>query len=89
MFLCQKKALLWQIWILKQDQMQRLMLHITSHTVVALKSPKIKGFLNLTVASNVWIRLLEEIDAASDFGFVSEKDDAPSVHGRIFFAEHQ
>jgi arginyl-tRNA synthetase len=37
----------------------------------------IKGFLNLTVASNVWIRLLEEIDAASDFGFVSEKDDAP------------
>jgi len=37
----------------------------------------IKGFLNLTVASNVWIRLLEAIDAAPDFGFVSEKDDAP------------
>jgi arginyl-tRNA synthetase len=37
----------------------------------------IKGFLNLTVAPNVWIRLLEAIDAAPDFGFVSEKDDAP------------
>ena len=37
----------------------------------------IKGFLNLTVASNVWIRLLEAIDAAPDFGFVSEKDNAP------------
>lgn len=37
----------------------------------------IKGFLNLTVASNVWIRLLEEIDAAPDFGFVSANDDAP------------
>ncbi|PLB87053.1 arginine--tRNA ligase [Dysgonamonadaceae bacterium] len=37
----------------------------------------IKGFLNLTVASNVWIRLLEEIDAAPDFGFVSAKEDAP------------
>lgn len=37
----------------------------------------IKGFLNLTVASNVWIRLLEKIDAAPDFGFVSANDDAP------------
>ena len=37
----------------------------------------IKGFLNLTVASNVWIRLLEAIDAAPDFGFVSANDNAP------------
>ncbi len=37
----------------------------------------IKGFLNLTVASNVWIRLLEEIDAAPDFGFVSANENSP------------
>jgi arginyl-tRNA synthetase len=37
----------------------------------------IKGFLNLSIASAVWINLLENINAQPDFGFTPVADDAP------------
>ena len=37
----------------------------------------IKGFLNLSIASSVWVNLLEEINAQPDFGFTPVADDAP------------
>ena len=37
----------------------------------------IKGFLNLSIASLVWINLLENIQAQPDFGFTPVVDDAP------------
>ncbi len=35
----------------------------------------IKGFLNLTIAPAVWIRLLEDINRKPDYGFVSVADE--------------
>lgn len=37
----------------------------------------IKGFLNVSIASEVWIDLLEDIDSNPNFGFVPITDDAP------------
>ncbi len=37
----------------------------------------IKGFLNLSIASEVWVNLLENINAQPDFGFTSVTDNAP------------
>ncbi|MFA7583963.1 MAG: arginine--tRNA ligase [Proteiniphilum sp.] len=37
----------------------------------------IKGFLNLTIAVQVWVKLLEEIDSKPDYGFTPVADDAP------------
>ncbi len=37
----------------------------------------IKGFLNLTIAQAMWVRLLEDINRKPDYGFVPVTDDAP------------
>lgn len=37
----------------------------------------IKGFLNLSIASGVWLHLLEDIHAQTDYGFTPVADDAP------------
>lgn len=37
----------------------------------------IKGFLNLTIAPAVWVKLLQSIDADIDFGFTPIQSDAP------------
>jgi len=37
----------------------------------------IKGFLNLTIAAQVWSKLLEEIDSNPDYGFTTVADNAP------------
>ncbi len=37
----------------------------------------IKGFLNLTIAPEVWIKLLQYINDNSEFGFTPVADDAP------------
>ena len=39
----------------------------------------IKGFLNLTVASGCWIDLLNEINAASEYGFTKATENSPLV----------
>lgn len=52
-------------------------------TYLADKSPVvseynvIKGFLNVTIASKVWLDLLENIDKNPEFGFTPVADDAP------------
>lgn len=37
----------------------------------------IKGFLNLEITAEAWLRLLEQIDGESDYGFTPVVDDAP------------
>lgn len=37
----------------------------------------IKGFLNLTVASSVWVEMLKHINANPEYGFTPVKEDAP------------
>lgn len=37
----------------------------------------IKGFLNLEITADAWLRLLEQIDAQPDYGFTPVTDDAP------------
>lgn len=37
----------------------------------------IKGFLNLEIAAEAWLRLLEQIDALPTYGFTPVADDAP------------
>lgn len=37
----------------------------------------IKGFLNLTIASEIWIKLLQHINENPEFGFTPVADDAP------------
>lgn len=37
----------------------------------------IKGFLNLTIAPEMWVKLLETIDARPDYGFTPVAADAP------------
>ena len=37
----------------------------------------IKGFLNLTISSRVWVELLQTIDAVPDYGFTPVAEDAP------------
>ena len=39
----------------------------------------IKGFLNITVASQVWIEMLNHIDANPEWGLTEAKEDAPLV----------
>ena len=39
----------------------------------------IKGFLNITVASQVWIEMLNHIDADPEWGLTEAKEDAPLV----------
>lgn len=39
----------------------------------------VKGFLNLTIASNVWIELLNEIRADKEFGHKAASEDSPLV----------
>ncbi|WP_313380685.1 arginine--tRNA ligase [Proteiniphilum saccharofermentans] len=37
----------------------------------------IKGFLNLEITAEAWLRLLEQIDGEPDYGFTPVADDAP------------
>ncbi|ULB35073.1 MULTISPECIES: arginine--tRNA ligase [Proteiniphilum] len=52
-------------------------------TYLAKKSPiiaefnVIKGFLNLSIASDTWVKLLEYINAQPEYGFTPVADDAP------------
>lgn len=39
----------------------------------------IKGFLNLTIASKVWLQLLTSIDAQENYGFKEVTEDSPLV----------
>ena len=51
--------------------------YLVENSEVVTRFNVIKGFLNLTIAPAVWVRLLEDIDGKSDYGFVPVADDAP------------
>ncbi|HHU97667.1 MAG: arginine--tRNA ligase [Bacteroidota bacterium] len=51
--------------------------YLVENSGVVTQFNVIKGFLNLTIASAVWVRLLEDIDGKPDYGFVPVDDDAP------------
>ncbi|MDR1742611.1 MAG: arginine--tRNA ligase [Dysgonamonadaceae bacterium] len=51
--------------------------YLLSNTAFISDFNVIKGFLNLIIASKVWIDLLENIDANPDFGLTPVGDDAP------------
>jgi arginyl-tRNA synthetase len=51
--------------------------YLVENSEVVTRFNVIKGFLNLTIAPAVWVRLLEDIDRKPDYGFVPVADDAP------------
>ena len=51
--------------------------YLVEHSEVVTQFNVIKGFLNLTIAPAVWVRLLEDINRKLDYGFIPVADDAP------------
>jgi arginyl-tRNA synthetase len=51
--------------------------YLVENSEVVTQFNVIKGFLNLTIAPAVWVRLLEDINRKPDYGFVPVADDAP------------
>jgi arginyl-tRNA synthetase len=51
--------------------------HLAEKSPVIADFNVIKGFLNLSIASAVWINLLEDINAQPDFGLTPVADNAP------------
>ncbi len=56
---------------------QEIGAYLAEKSPVIVEYNVIKGFLNLSIASLVWINLLENIQAQPDFGFTPVADDAP------------
>ena len=50
---------------------------LVGHSPVVDDYNVIKGFLNLTVASDVWVEMLENINDNPDFGFTPVTEDSP------------
>lgn len=50
---------------------------LTTQSVVISAFNVVKGFLNLSIASNVWIELIEQINKNPNFGFTPVAADAP------------
>ena len=50
---------------------------LVGHSPVVDDYNVIKGFLNLTVASDVWVEMLEHINDNPDFGFTPVTEDSP------------
>ncbi len=56
---------------------QEIGMYLADKSPVVSEFNVIKGFLNLTIASKVWLDLLENIDKNPEFGFTPVADDAP------------
>ena len=50
---------------------------IQHHSDLIAEYSVVKGFLNLTISSSVWIDLLNSINRKSDFGFTAANDNSP------------
>lgn len=50
---------------------------LTENSPIVSEYNVIKGFLNLTIAPNVWVELLQTIDATPNYGFTPIAEDAP------------
>ena len=53
--------------------------YLKQHEPAVASFNVIKGFLNLTIASSVWIEMLNRIDADSQWGIVKADENAPLV----------
>ncbi|MDR1779521.1 MAG: arginine--tRNA ligase [Tannerella sp.] len=53
--------------------------YLTENDDIISEFNVVKGFLNLTIASNCWLATLNEINADPDFGIRQAADDAPLV----------
>ncbi|MBO5134930.1 MAG: arginine--tRNA ligase [Bacteroidaceae bacterium] len=62
-----------------EDTAQDLGQYLTEHTDIVAGFNVIKGFLNLTISSAQWISLLDDINNAPQYGFVSETEKSPLV----------
>lgn len=51
--------------------------YLAGNSTVIAEYNVIKGFLNLSIASEVWVNLLESINDNPDYGFTPVADDAP------------
>ena len=51
--------------------------YLAGNSKVIAEYNVIKGFLNLSIASEVWVNLLESINDNPDYGFTPVADDAP------------
>lgn len=51
--------------------------YLSEQTSVISEFNVIKGFLNLSIAPSVWVKLLENIDSNPDFGFTPVSNDSP------------
>ncbi len=60
-----------------EETAQEIGAYLVENTAVVTEFNVIKGFLNLTIAQGVWVRLLEEMDGKPDHGFTQVTDNAP------------
>ena len=58
---------------------QELGVYLVKNEPAVAEFNVIKGFLNLTVASGCWIDLLNEINAAPEYGFTKATENSPLV----------
>ncbi|MGJ7024351.1 arginine--tRNA ligase [Petrimonas sulfuriphila] len=56
---------------------QEIGMYLADKSPVVSEFNVIKGFLNLTIASKVWLDLLENIDKNPEFGFTPVANDSP------------
>ena len=60
-----------------EETAQEIGAHLVENTAEVTEFNVIKGFMNLTIAQGVWVRLLEDMDGKPDHGFVPATADAP------------
>lgn len=56
---------------------QEIGVYLAEKSPVIAEYNVIKGFLNLSISSEVWVNLLENINIQPDFGFIPVAEDAP------------
>ncbi len=62
-----------------EDTAQEIGAYLKENNDMVVSFNVIKGFLNLTIASKVWLQLLNSIDACEKYGFKEVTDSSPLV----------
>lgn len=56
---------------------QEIGLYLSQHSPIISEYNVIKGFLNLTITTETWLKLFQTIDSNTNYGFISVEEDAP------------
>jgi arginyl-tRNA synthetase len=56
---------------------QEIGLYLSQHSPIVSEYNVIKGFLNLSITDEIWLKLFQAIDGDSNYGFTPVKEDAP------------